>query len=169
MIMTTHKGVFALWTPICISSPGIDEDVVSRLYEMSKSLIKIHTEIVCTCTQNIHMHASTYPLTCTSVLMSFSSGEDKSKGASPSSQKNQLLLHELLRCLPSVSLQKKKSHCSVFPPPAHSLLLPSDIMTYRHKFSRIKVFILLMTYISQYSNTFSPALAVFVHTHPCHI
>lgn len=120
MIMTTHKGVLALCTPICISSPGIDEDVVSRLYEMSKSLIKIHTEIVCTCTQNIHMHASTYPLTRTSVLMSFSSGEDKSKGASPSSQKNQLLLHELLRCLPSVSLQKKKVivQCSL---PQHAL------------------------------------------------
>lgn len=121
MIMTMHKGVFALCTPICISSPGIDEDIVSRLYEMSKSLIKIHTEIVCTCTQNIHMHASTYPLTRTSVLMSFSSGEDKSKGASPSSQKNQLLLHELLRCLPSVSLPKKKKvivQCSL---PQHTL------------------------------------------------
>lgn len=111
--MKAYKGIFALCTHICISSPNVDENVVPHLYEMSKSLMKILTEIACTCTQNAHMRTGTHPLTRTSVLMSFSSGEDKSKGASPSSQKNQLLLHELLRCLPSVSLQKKKSLFSV--------------------------------------------------------
>lgn len=60
---------------------------------------------------------------------------------------------------------KKRSHCSMFPPPAYSLLLPCDIMTHRHKFSHIKVFILLMTRVSQYFNIFSPVLAVFVHMH----
>lgn len=57
----------------------------------------------------------------------------------------------------------------MFPPPAYSLLLPCDIMTYRHKFSHIKVFILLMTCISQYFNIFSPVLAVFVHMNIFHI
>lgn len=127
----------------------------------------------CTCVENIHVHPP--PAPHTSVLMSFSSGEDKSKGASPSSQKNQLLLHELLRCLPSVSLQKKKnkksSHCSMFPPPAHSLLL-LVMPWYEDTNSQIlKVFILLMTQILQYLGIFffSPVLAVFVHIDTSHI
>lgn len=144
--MKAYKGIFALCTHICISSPNVDENVVPHLYEMSKSLMKILTEIACTCTQNIHMRTGTHPLTRTSVLMSFSSGEDKSKGASPSSQKNQLLLHELLRCLPSVSLQKK-NHCSAFPPPTHSAFtfwyhdLQIQILTYKslHSFNDIYI------------------------------
>lgn len=116
-----------------------------------------------------HMHAP--PAPHTSVLMSFSSGEDKSKGASPSSQKNQLLLHELLRCLPSVSLKKKSSHCSMFPPPAHPLLLL--VMPWYEDINSqiLKVFILLMTQILQYLGifSFSTFLAVFVHTDTSHV
>lgn len=123
-----------------------------------------HAYRIYTCT---HAH----PAPHTSVLMSFSSGEDKSKGASPSSQKNQLLLHELLRCLPSVSLQKKKSHCSMFPPAAHSLLLPCDIMTWRHKFLHRKVFILLITCnaVFEYLFLLSSVSCIYAHTHFSHI
>lgn len=124
MVMKTHKGILTVCICIFLSSMCIYKDIISHLYEISKSLIKnmhinsVHTRTEHTCA---HKHPSFPPTHTTSVLMSFSSGEDKSKGASPSSQKNQLLLHELLRCLPSVSLQKKKKE-SLFNVPSPSIL-----------------------------------------------
>lgn len=106
----------------------------------------MHISSVCTdmYTEGDHPRAYVHapPAPHTSVLMSFSSGEDKSKGASPSSQKNQLLLHELLRCLPSVSLQKKKKIQSLFDvsSPSTPFAFTCDTMIWRYKFSDIKSF-----------------------------
>lgn len=133
----------------------------------------MHINSVCTNTythiQSIHVHTGTPrpPHLRVNELFLWRGQVERSQSFQP---KKSIASSWIIEMFAISFFTKKKSHCSVFPPPACSLLLPCDIMTWRYKFLHIEVLILSMTWILQYSNIFFSfqCWAVCAHTHFSH-
>lgn len=132
----------------------------------------MHINSVCTntCTQNIHVHTRTPrpPHLCVNELFLWRGQVERSQSFQP---KKSIASSWIIEMFAISFFTKKKSHCSMFPPAAHSLLLPCDIMTWRHKFLHRKVFILLMACnaVFEYLFLLSSVSCIYAHTHFSHI